>query len=466
MSVPVFAEQVSPASKPYFSCNPYVQLGYHYNKDSLAVSWISETEKLDGIVFEYKPQEKDTWQRAEKIIVQSLNGHPELHLFTVEMKNLPQDTVISYQISRNAEVIFKAAVPSVPSSNEGFDFAVLGDVGHGSEGESKIAAVWKTKHPPMALITGDIVYPIGSIKHYLHNFFPYLNAEGGKAKGSAVLQSTVTVPIAGNHDLTVGGGADARDLELASDSMAYFVLWKAPLNGPLDANSAFIAKPRGSKEQIADFMQAAGEAYPRMTNYSFDYGNSHFLILDGNDYMDWTDPQLRKWVEDDLKNSKARWKFVAFHQPGFNSDWAHREEQRMRHLSDIFERCGVDVCFSGHSHSYQRSYPVRFKETDAPGIDLEAKAGYVWGSFKIDKSFDGNKNTKPNGVVYIVSGGGGAKLTTATELENEPGQWQPFTSKFICHAHSMTFCHADANSFKLDQVADDGSLVDHFEISK
>ena len=38
------------------------------------------------------------------------------------------------------------------------------------------------------------------------------------------------------------------------------------------------------------FTEAAGEAYPRMTNFSFDYGNAHWTVIDSNPYVDWTDP--------------------------------------------------------------------------------------------------------------------------------------------------------------------------------
>ncbi len=86
-------------------------------------------------------------------------------------------------------------------------------------------------------------------------------------------------------------------------------------------------------------MLAAGSRYPTMSNYSFDYGNSHWLILDANPYMDWTNQELRDWVRKDLLTAKGQtWKFVCFHQPGFSIDKAHSREQRMRLLSDIISR--------------------------------------------------------------------------------------------------------------------------------
>ncbi len=451
--------------KQYFVAAPYVQLGYHFKGNNLTVSWLTEDGNTDDVIFEYKAFDAKDWQKAEKIEKGSLNGYLQATLMSVEMLNLSAGTVISYRISKGGAVIFQAATPSIPAAGAAIDFAVFGDVGHGSEGESKIAAILKDKHPAMSIITGDIVYPIGSVRNYLKNFFPYLNNEGGSVRGSAVLQSMLTVCVSGNHDLTEGGGIDARDLDLAPDSMAYYVLWKQPLNGHTTAGGANIPVPRGDKEKIDSFLKASAEAYPRMTNFSYDYGDCHVLVLDANSYMDWTDATLRKWVEDDLTKSNSCWKFVAFHQPGFNSDWSHREEQRMRHLCDIFEKCGVDLCFSGHTHSYQRSYPLRFKEASAPTSDKEASAGYVYGTFKIDKTFDGDKNTKPAGVIYVISGGGGATLSNS-EIDADPGQWLPFTKFFDSKDHSVTICHIEGKRFNLQQIGVDGKVLDQFTINK
>jgi predicted phosphodiesterase len=449
----------------YFAASPFVQLGYRFNGKNLTVSWLAEDPKIENVDFEYKKYSATDWKKAV-LTKNSVNGHPELTLVSAEMSDLPADTIISYKISKDNRELFQASTQSLPAVGGAVNFAVIGDVGEGSEAEAKIAEQMKLKEPSMQIIVGDIVYPIGSVRNYLRNFFPFVNQAGGRAKGASVLQSTISVAVPGNHDLTNGGGIDARDLDLASDSLAYFTLWKQPLNGPTLPGPANTCQARGSKERINDFLKAAGDAFPRMTNFSFDYGNCHVLVLDGNEYMDWTDENLRKWVDSDLSSAvNSRWKIVAFHQPGFNSDWAHREEQRMRHLSDIFEKNNVDVVYAGHSHSYQRSYPLIFKEVAAPANDREAKAGYVYGTFKMDKSFDGDKNRKPHGVIYIVTGAGGAHLSGGN-MENEPGQWLPFTSKFSSKHHSFTFCHLENDKFVEQQFAEDGSLLDQFTIEK
>ena len=75
-----------------------------------------------------------------------------------------------------------------------------------------------------------------------------------------------------------------------------------------------------------------------MGNFSFDYGNSHWTVLDANPYVDWTDSTLRDWVKADLAAARTCHLAIrAFHQPGFNSAKKHSDEENMRLLADVFE---------------------------------------------------------------------------------------------------------------------------------
>ncbi|MEW5945424.1 MAG: metallophosphoesterase [bacterium] len=107
--------------------------------------------------------------------------------------------------------------------------------------------------------------------------------------------------------------------------------------------------------------------------YSFDYGGSHFVALDSN--MPYRmDPEQKKWLRKDLeKSGGAAFTFVFFHHPMYSAGH-HGSDLHMRRLYEkMFQEYGVDVVFMGHDHDYQRSEP-------------------------------------PGGVVYVVTGGGGAGL--------------------------------------------------------
>jgi len=281
------------------------------------------------------------------------------------------------------------------------------------------------------------------------------------------MRSVPFVTAPGNHD------TDNRDLDKYPDGLAYFMFWDQPLNGPKGAEgSATVPALKGSEENKKAFMDAAGESYPNMTNYSFNYGNAHWTVLDANPYVDWTDKDLIDWVKNDLASAKdATWRFVTFHQPGFSSSHEHFEQQHMRLLSPIFEAGRVDIVFNGHVHNYQRSYPLTFLPYKKSillfgGKDNKTIRGrLVTGSWKLDKTFDGKMNTSPQGIIYIITGAGGQELYNP-EQNDDPDSWEKFTNKFISNVHSLTIADVNGKTLTIRQVSADGKEIDSFKVTK
>ena len=61
-------------------------------------------------------------------------------------------------------------------------------------------------------------------------------------------------------------------------------------------------------------------SYPKPEDYySFDFGNAHFAMVDTNKPITPGSEQF-EWLEKDLANSHATWKFVAHHHPPYSSD--------------------------------------------------------------------------------------------------------------------------------------------------
>ena len=179
-------------------------------------------------------------------------------------------------------------------------------------------------------------------------------------------------------------------------------------------------------------------------------------------------------MENDLKNSRATWKIVAFHHPRFNSSRAHYDAQWMRVLSPVFERSGVDMVLNGHVHNYQRSYPLKFEpKRNAAGNAVIDTTGRVDGKFTLDREFDGKKKTRPNGVLYIVTGAGGAGLYD-TAFSNKPEMWKhepaenwvPFTVKLISNVHSFSVIETRQRRLTLRQIDVKGNLLDKIDITK
>jgi hypothetical protein len=161
----------------------------------------------------------------------------------------------------------------------------------------------------------------------------------------------------------------------------------------------------------------------------------------------------------------ATWRIVAFHQPGFNSSKEHFSEQQMRPLSPIFEANHVDIVFAGHVHNCQRSSPLTFPPASLPEGSPAGPRGPVAGEWKLDQTFSDGATAQPHGVIYIVSGAGGADLYNP-EQQNDPTSWQAFTNKFISQVHSLSVVDVEAKTLRLKQVSDTGEVVDSFRITK
>jgi hypothetical protein len=263
----------------------------------------------------------------------------------------------------------------------------------------------------------------------------------------------------GNHD-----AGTTVDFTVNPDALAYYYYWSHPANGPsLKANGPNTPKLAGSAAAQDAFFKTAGPNFPKGANFSFDYGKVHWTVIDSNTYTDWTTPEFREWLKKDLADAKgADWRVVTFHHPPFNSSKAHGSEQRQRVICDILEEGKVAIVFAGHVHNYQRTYPLKFAV--APGFVL-GKENKVPGKWTLDKAYDGVKNTKPNGVIHIVTGAGGARLYNE-EQTNKQDSWEEFTTKFISNIHSFTVMDAEENRLIVRQISSEGKELDKFVIEK
>lgn len=134
--------------------------------------------------------------------------------------------------------------------------------------------------------------------------------------------------------------------------------------------------------------------------YSYDYGNTHFTILDTNkvssDGMSYIDDEQLNWLEEDLKKAKAdgkKWLIVAMHRGSYTvgehasgEKYAGENGTRLR-LGEIFEKYGVKLVLQGHDHCPSVTHPIS----------------------------KGKANKGGDGVTYINIGASGSKTYTFEE---------------------------------------------------
>jgi len=451
-----------------FIVRPYLQIGAAPSSSSLDLLW-QDTDKQNDWQVEARPNDKSAWKKTIAPVVTpvAVTGIAPRRLYKTTIGELVPGSTFEYRVLKNNKIVFTAKAQAPKSAEQPFRCVVFGDIGAGTTEAKKLAGKAFSSNPDMVVVPGDIVYERGLMSEYDANFWPIYNAAKADSAGAPIMCSVPFVAAPGNHD------TETRDLEQFPDALAYYLFWDQPLNGPKAAEGGPLAPAlKASEAKRSSFVKAAGDAYPRMANFSFNYGNAHWLFLDANPYVDFTNKELSDWVTKDLAEAKeAAWRFVVFHHPGFNSSREHYEQQHTRLLAPIFEAGKVDIVFSGHVHNYQRSFPMKFAPDNkgtmlVGGKDNKTIRGrVVTGRWTLDKSFNGKTDTTPEGVIYVVTGAGGQELYNP-EQQNDPDSWQRFTDKFISTIHSLTLVDINGKTLTLSQVGADGSTLDSITITK
>lgn len=220
-----------------------------------------------------------------------------------------------------------------------FKFAVIGDTRSDNPGgiNIKVTAALlkkiKSEDVDFIIVTGDMITGSKNVNRTVERL--------GKWKHLVQKYGLKVYVAAGNHEIRSEGSEGA-----------FRSIFEMPDNGPI-----------GLKELV----------------YSFDYKNTHFVMLDTNIYNSFRrlgDAQ-RAWLENDLKQNKDKLIFVFGHEPAYPignhmGDSLDRFPVERDGLWSLFEKYDVRAYFCGHEHVYNKSMH--------------------------------------NGVLQVITGGGGAPL--------------------------------------------------------
>jgi hypothetical protein len=410
------------------------------------------------------PDEPKSEAKKEPKVMQPAEIDQHFFKYTARIEDLPLDTEVRYRVKLKETTIREASFRTNASADKVVRCVLVGDMAQGRPYQHGIAYQIGKQNPDFLIALGDIVYPTGRINQYMAFYWnTYNNLEDADPEVGAPLMASVPFyPVLGNHDI-------GAKLSRFHDALAAYYFFSPPKNGP--GEGPWATPLDGDDETIAKFRATNKDSYPYIDAYSFDNGPAHFVVLNVNPKMKLDDAKLRKWLIDDLRSAKDRWKIVCFHMPGFQSSVQHYAEQQVRPLQPLFEEEGVALTFAGHVHNYQRTVPLKF----VPDADQDTKKnkGRVDGKFTLDKVFDGAKNTLPQGVIHVVSGGGGASLygpgvdKTKDYLMKKYGpNYADFTAKTVVDKNSFTVLECASDRLHLRAIASDGTELDRIVVTK
>jgi hypothetical protein len=233
------------------------------------------------------------------------------------------------------------------------------------------------------------------------------------------------------------GAADAW----ANDIMRYYSTW-APLL-PTPGNHEYM--PGDSignyKGRFRLPLQEPGQGGLGRSSgdyYSFTYGSVHVVALPER-YIDMkAGSRFQQWLDTDLRQAAAdpaiKWRVAFDHRPFYSTGQRHGADHTyVKWVRPVLERHHVDVVFSGHEHTYERTLPMR------NGVP-QSRSPTTW--------------TQGVGSLYVVTGGGGAPVY------NDFGPAQPWDAvRRKGHEHVRVDIDASGRTLRLTAIADDDGHV-------
>ena len=299
-----------------------------------SVSWLSNpAESSQKAILEYAPAGSD-FDSAKK----SVTGESKLHGFVdaavlinnAEVTGLEPNTEYQYRVGdgRNWSELrsFRTAGNDVDAATNIF---LLGDTQTEGEDIENATAINRK------LASDGVDYALGvqlgdaveDIRRY-DSWTDFLNLMGQE---QGVFGSNDMLHVIGNHELSGDPGATA-------------------------------AKAMFGIEQGTEY-------------YSVRYGNVYLATID---YC-FDRPELERaaeWLRQDAAASDAPWKILVLHQPPFFTNPEGGSGMVNQILPPAAEAAGIDIVFSGHDHSYARTYPL----TDYSVDEAQGTVYYIAGS--------------------------------------------------------------------------------------
>ena len=305
----------------------------------------------------------------------------------VGIPNLQPDQTYFYRIRSGGVTLSSGnSFKSTRTATQPFRFSIVGDFGFGESNTANIANRIADSNCDLLLTVGDNLYePVGSAGTGQPGVFdPYWFTPY-----AATLRRAPIFPALGNHDIESGNGA------------WYLKYFHLPQNGP---------------------------ATELERNYSFDYGNAHFAIIDANVFVNPFDAtrstNVKNWLAADLAATTQRWKFVIWHQPAYTSSGSGAHNPEVQLQTDIQPLCaqyGVQMVFKGHNHFYERINPI-------------------------------------SGVNYITTGAGGRSLQAVSVFP-------AYSATVNASVFSFTRIDINGGSLVLSEIDLNGNEIDHLELN-
>ena len=370
---------------------------------SMTVRWRTDTSVSSGYAL-FKSSGEAEWHRVDAQFIDFETDMDENRFFYADMGGLSADTQYEYTCgddeNRSEAYTFKTSKENV----EKFSFLCMSDVQSGDAIPPADYSVLNTvlkkflsEHPEC-----EFIITAGDNTNCGQTDIQWTGLLEG-LKG--ICESIPVMFCMGNHDDMGFSSYFTKEDKYYSEYATYFTnyLW-----GSYEHN--------GPKERL-------------ITNHAFDYGNTRFCMTGTSGYE-----EMNQWLIEQAEGSDKTWKFAVHHFPVAYAGPGIETEDTYPAMRDGMDK--YDIVFSGHEHTFSRSYPRRGEGLyDKPS---EGTVHYNLGS--------GNRN--PPGTRAV------------------PKVWNV---KTYCHEEPLSMfsiVDIDKDKCTLTAYVEDGRIVDNCVIDK
>jgi acid phosphatase type 7 len=333
---------------------------------SMLIRW--EMDKLSDFTVAYGRDTLKTKHVRLNLRESKNNGH----LYEAIIPGLQPGSIYYYRLNNPNDKSWNK-FKTFESNQEKFTFVAMGDSRSNPDLFAKIMNESGGVNPDLIISMGDLVENGGEYQQWNNYYFSVI-------KGIA--ESTPIISTLGDHEGESDNGEFFR----------YFLRDKEPVDKQW---------------------------------FSFDYGPAHFISLD---YRCPESREMIDWFIKDVTSSAKKWNFVYMHRPSYNLG-GHSSSWGRKIWPDLFKKYNIDIVFAGHSHLYERFYPIR------PENEPDAYP-----------------------VTYVTSGGAGAELYEVVKNELALA-----CSESVNHFVEVRIA---GDTLKFTATRMDGSLLDKFSIIK
>ena len=374
-------------------------------KSEMSVIWRTSTDVENGYIL-YRKENSTEWLKKDAVFETKETDIDISNYYSVRLGNLEAGTKYLYTVGSDENRSDEYSFETEPEKLDKFSFIVITDHQKGDSCHlpdySKVGAMLKRaleRHPESRFIfTAGDNCDNGQNELQWNGMF-----EGLKG----IIESKPYMMTTGNHD-----------------NRGYLTYFPEPTGKFYLEHADFF------DFQFAPAYPDNGPEGYKGENYSFDYGNAHFLVMGIN-----APEILEDWAYNDLQNSNKTWKLGGYHFPIYPVMPEGQNNDGYPWLRKPIEEGRLDILFEGHEHSFARTYPT-----------------------KGDELFD-----KPSeGTVHYIVGNGGGNIYHS----NAQKIWHSCFYPQEIRMGSYTLVEIDGNILTATAYLDDGRIIDIFTIDK